>query len=163
MRTIRVKNHLPKISVIIDDDRWTSDNDYDFWCSKIQEISMAVRHNALEFSVLLTNDKEIQNLNLRFRGKDHPTNVLSFYEYSPKDVACGKAKGFLGDIALSYETIVREANEGSLELLNHFSHLMVHSILHLLGFDHVNDRDAKIMEICEIAILKKLGIKNPYD
>lgn len=107
-----------------------------------------------EVSVVLSNDEEVQNLNKTFRHKDSPTNVLSF----PSEI-----REELGDIILGYETVLREAKEDNISLLNHTLHLIIHGFLHLLGYDHEKECDAEIMENMEIEILKALNIKNPYE
>ena len=109
-------------------------------------------------TILLTNDAEIKTFNAQYRAKNKPTNVLSFPD---GDVVDGVTQ--LGDIALAYETITREAAEQGKLLKHHISHLSVHGVLHLLGYDHEADRDAKAMETLEIAILARMGIANPYE
>lgn len=106
-----------------------------------------------EISLVLTNDTEIQELNRAWRGKDKPTNVLSF----PQD-----EDALLGDIILALGVVEREAAEQSKTLTDHTAHLTVHGLLHLLGYDHEEDNEAEEMEALEIAICQKLGIKNPY-
>jgi probable rRNA maturation factor len=109
-------------------------------------------------SLLLGDDAAIATLNARFRGKQGPTNVLSF-----PPVRAGEAEeGFLGDIALAAETIVEEANFQGKRFENHAAHLAVHGFLHLLGYDHRNPADAEAMEARERAILATLGIEDPY-
>ncbi|HWA01284.1 MAG TPA: rRNA maturation RNase YbeY [Caulobacterales bacterium] len=106
-------------------------------------------------SLLLGDDAAITALNREFRGKDEPTNVLSF----PPAPA---AEGFLGDIALAAETIAAEAQFQGKSFSAHASHLAVHGFLHLVGYDHVNDADAEVMEARETAILRSIGIDDPY-
>lgn len=113
-----------------------------------------------EFSLLVCDDARIRELNSEFRAKDKPTNVLSFPQFEPFTVPEGEA--YIGDIALSYDTLVREAEDGGLELASHAIHLIVHSILHLFGYDHLEDAEAEEMEALEAEILATLQIKNPY-
>jgi len=110
-----------------------------------------------EVALLLADDAEIARLNAQFRGKDAPTNVLSF----PAGPGEGDS-GFIGDIALAAETIAREAENQGKSFDNHAAHLVVHGFLHLLGYDHGNDADAEAMEARERAILASLGISDPY-
>ena len=114
-----------------------------------------------EVSVLLTDDAHQQVLNLDWRGKDKPTNVLSF----PGDGAEGLPQGapvLLGDIAVAFETTNLEADEQQKSLAHHFCHLIVHGMLHLLGFDHKTQPQADEMEPLEIKVLEGLGIVSPY-
>jgi probable rRNA maturation factor len=109
-------------------------------------------------SVLLGDDASIAAMNKQFRGKDGPTNVLSFPPMQPGD----GGEGFLGDIALAAETIVEEANFQGKRFENHAAHLVVHGFLHLLGYDHEKPADAESMEARERAILVSIGIEDPY-
>lgn len=113
-----------------------------------------------EVSILLTDDAAMQVLNRNFRGKDKPTNVLSFpgFEELDKDVEVA----MLGDIALGFETLQREAAEQGKALKDHYAHLLLHGFLHLLGYDHEDEDEAKAMEAIEISLLQQLGIGNPY-
>ena len=106
-----------------------------------------------EATIKWCDDHEIRELNHQFRGIDKPTNVLSFPD--------GEA-GYLGDIAISLETIEREAAEQGKDSEDHLVHMVVHGILHLLGYDHENEEEAEAMEALEIIILSNLGIDNPY-
>jgi len=112
-----------------------------------------------EVAVMLTDDDHIRSLNASFRGFDKPTNVLSFPASPP--VRDG-APRMLGDIAIAYQTVRREAEAEAKSFADHLSHLAVHGFLHLLGYDHENDRDAETMEGAERAILARLGIPDPY-
>lgn len=122
-----------------------------------------------EVSVLLTGDQHIQELNGHYRAKDKPTNILSFGSYDqPIDAALymrDVQKGvpvMLGDLILSYHTVLKEIQDQNKLLEHHLRHLIVHGVLHLLGYDHVHDEDARVMEDLEIEILEPFGIVNPY-
>jgi probable rRNA maturation factor len=112
-----------------------------------------------EACVALSDDATVQSLNARFRGKDKPTNVLSFPAVEQLGDAAPRS---LGDIVLAQETIEREAAEQGVAPAHHLQHLVVHGLLHLLGFDHETDAEAEEMEGLEIEVLATLGISNPY-
>ncbi len=120
-------------------------------------------HDKISIVVLLTNDAEVKALNAQYRGKNKPTNVLSFPDGSEEMDTQRKAITNLGDIAMAYETIAREASEQDKALKHHISHLAVHGTLHLLGYDHEQEAEAEAMEQLEIAILARMGIANPYE
>jgi len=107
-----------------------------------------------ELSIALVDDKEIQFLNKKFRGKNKATNVLSFPSNGPAPI--------LGEIILSYETLKKEAEELLIPFKHHLIHMLVHGFLHLQGFDHQTDEDAAIMEKLEVRVLLDLNIDNPY-
>ena len=108
-----------------------------------------------EVTVLLTEDAELKTLNAQFRGKDKPTNVLSF-------PAAAFAAPHLGDVALAFETCAREADEQGKPLSDHLSHLVAHGVLHLLGWDHEADAEAEAMEALERKVMARLGVPDPY-
>ena len=114
-----------------------------------------------EVALALGSDETVRSANNTFRGKDEPTNVLSF---PMPDTQAGSptTPAFIGDIVLAEQTLRREAAERSLPFEHHFVHLVVHGVLHLYGFDHQTDVDAEEMEATEIAVLRRLGIANPY-
>jgi probable rRNA maturation factor len=117
-----------------------------------------------EISVLLTNDDHIKKLNKQYRDKNQATNVLSFPMIKNIKKELEKNKLItLGDITLAYETLERESKSQKKEFKNHLTHLIIHSMLHLLGYKHSNNTEAEIMEYEEASILKKLGIDNPYN
>jgi probable rRNA maturation factor len=111
--------------------------------------------------VILTDDAEQRRLNHTYRGIDAPTNVLSFALSDPTVRASG-APMLLGDVVLAFETVAREAADQNKSLAGHLAHLVVHGVLHLLGFDHPNEAEAAAMEALEVEILKILGVPDPY-
>ena len=120
-----------------------------------------------ELSILLAGNKQMQSLNDKFRKKDKATNVLSFpdveidwrkiVEFTPDSDYM-----YLGDIAFGYEVIALEAKNKLISFQDHFKHLVIHAILHLIGYDHIKDDDAEAMESIEMEILEIIGIKSPY-
>lgn len=111
-----------------------------------------------ELTIRLVNSEESQQLNNQYRGKDKPTNVLSF----PFEVPDGIELNLLGDLIICIEVMKQEAQVQNKALFDHWAHLVIHGCLHLVGFDHISDSEANEMESIEIAILKKLRINNPY-
>jgi probable rRNA maturation factor len=111
-----------------------------------------------ELSIVLTDDAEQQALNRQWRGIDKPTNVLSFPQIAP----FAPVAGLLGDIVLAQETLRREAAELELPFDHHFAHLVVHGFLHILGYDHLTEEEALVMEGLETRVLETLGIPDPY-
>jgi len=112
--------------------------------------------------ITLTDDAEQRALNRTWRGKDAPTNVMAFPAADPSTPPPPGAPLLLGDVVLAFETVRREAAEQDKMLADHLRHLVVHGVLHLLGYDHENAAEAAIMEAREIAILSELGVSNPY-
>lgn len=128
--------------------------------------SLADAAPLVEVAVRLTDDAEVHTLNRDFRGKDKPTNVLSFPQVQ-HDLLEGLANSddgeiLLGDIVLARETCVREAEEKGISIVDHATHLIVHGALHLVGYDHMDDASAAAMEALEVKALASLGIANPY-
>lgn len=111
-----------------------------------------------EVSLVLTDDAEQRDLNREWRGIDKSTNVLSFPQLEP----FAPVQGLVGDIILARETLEREAYEMGIGFSDHFTHLVVHGFLHLLGYDHIEDDEAEEMEGLETRILATLGIADPY-
>jgi probable rRNA maturation factor len=110
-------------------------------------------------SLYLADDSALRALNSRWRGIDKPTNVLSF----PSATAGGLGDAtMLGDIALAYETLAREAENLGVPLADHYRHLVAHGFLHLIGYDHETDAEAERMEALETKILARLGAADPY-
>lgn len=122
---------------------------------------LGLSETATELSILLTDDQEIAVLNTTWREKSSATNVLSF---PAMEIKVGETPGpMLGDIVLAFETIEHEAKLSSIGFNEHLTHLIVHGLLHLLGYDHEEEADAEQMESLEIEILAKLGIGDPYE
>jgi probable rRNA maturation factor len=116
-----------------------------------------------ELAVMLTDDAGIRTLNSNWRGIDKPTNVLSFPALQPTGASReDDAPRMLGDIAIAYQTMRKEADDEQKPFDHHLSHLAVHGFLHLIGYDHETDDDAEAMETLEAEILAQLGIPNPY-
>ena len=115
----------------------------------------AHNQSATELTLLLTHDERLRALNAQFRGIDAPTNVLAF-------PAAATSEAYLGDVALALGVAEREAAKAGIGLCAHALHLTVHGVLHLLGYDHVSLREARIMERLETEILRELGLASPY-
>ncbi|MCB1406296.1 MAG: rRNA maturation RNase YbeY [Rhodobacteraceae bacterium] len=164
-----------QVDIDIDDPRW-ADMGLDAIVLRAGAATLAhLGHDAagFELSVLACDDARIRTLNAQFRGKDSATNVLSWPTWDlsaeapgalPEPPEPGNADDpeALGDMALAYETCLREAAEQNKPPLDHVTHLIVHSVLHLLGYDHETDPDAELMEETERSILAQLGIADPY-
>lgn len=143
------------------------------WEALAERVADAAGHAAPELnnarlltSLLFTSDCEVHSLNREWRGRDKPTNVLSFPMLTRPQVLDLADEGppeMLGDIALAYQTCAREAQEKGVSLEHHAAHLIVHGLLHLVGHDHVDsDEQAEAMEALERLALAKLGIADPY-
>jgi probable rRNA maturation factor len=123
----------------------------------VTEAAAALSTTEAELAIVLTSDSAIRLLNRQWRGIDKATNVLSF----PTKALCGHPP-LIGDIVLAHETIAREAREQGKPFDHHLAHLVVHGYLHLMGYDHQRNEDAKAMEQMERAILRRLAIADPY-
>lgn len=154
--------------------RWSEATDWEALASRAVAAALARTPHAClaegafvsEVSVRFTDDAEVRQLNAAYRGKDKPTNVLSFPMVQP-DLLDAISNGddgeaLLGDIVLAHETVVREAAEKRIDVADHATHLIVHGTLHLLGYDHETDADAEHMESLERDALAGLGIADPY-
>jgi probable rRNA maturation factor len=157
---------LPIIEVLVVADCWQGEPDAEAVIHRAIEIAAEIADTdagEAELAVMLTDDSGIRTLNSNWRGIDKPTNVLSFPALQPA-VSGGPddAPRMLGDIAIAYETMRKEASDEQKPFDHHLSHLAVHGFLHLIGHDHENDADAEIMEALETQILAQLGIPDPY-
>ncbi len=121
-------------------------------------LTTARRNGPAELSIRIVGAREGRSLNRHYRGKDYATNVLSF----PVELPHGVTSPLLGDLVICAPVVTREAREQHKPVHDHYAHLTVHGVLHLLGYDHVVDRDALRMESLEVRILDTLGIANPY-
>ncbi|WP_372611261.1 rRNA maturation RNase YbeY [Aquicoccus sp.] len=164
------------IDLIIEDDRWSA-TALDRLAPRAARATLThlgLDPDAHEVSLLACDDARIATLNADFRDKPQPTNVLS---WPATDLAAPEdgdspawpdpdphdpEAGFLGDIAIAYDTCMREAAEQDKSPDDHVTHLVIHAILHCLGYDHQRDRDATLMEGLEVEILGKLGLPDPY-
>ena len=111
-------------------------------------------------SILLTDDKKMSGLNKLYRNKAGPKNVLSFTNEKKHS---NSKNIILGDIALSFTTVLKESTQSKISFINHVKHLLIHGCLHLIGFDHETAIEAQKMEVLEVNILRKLGVPNPYN
>jgi probable rRNA maturation factor len=149
---------------------WPSPPDWeamaDRAASALARIAPELANPRLSASLLFADDAEVRQLNAEWRGKDKPTNVLSFPMLKREELLTLPPEGppeLLGDIALALETCIREAAEKGISLDHHAAHLIVHGLLHLAGYDHeTGPEDAAIMEALEIKALALLGIADPY-
>ncbi|HIP23176.1 MAG TPA: rRNA maturation RNase YbeY [Rhodobacteraceae bacterium] len=148
------------IEVILEDDRWEAVG-LEALCGPAERVALAVTRrvpDGFEIALMGCDDARIAALNKDFRGKETATNVLSW----PRSKTPPIAGGELGDIAIAFETCQQEAKEKGISVHDHVTHLVIHGILHLLGYDHILDQDAEEMEALEIKALAKLGVSNPY-
>lgn len=116
-------------------------------------------NKSFELTIRIVDNNESQALNLQYRNKDKPTNVLSF----PFEVPEGIELDLLGDLVIAADVVKIEAQEQNKQLQAHWAHMVTHGCLHLLGFDHISDDEAEEMEALEIVKLANLGFKNPYN
>lgn len=165
---------MQNIDIEIEDPRWQTIG-FDMFAPKVLVAALndlGVAAEVAELSILACDDARISTLNADFRGKPTPTNVLSWpAEERAAQVAGGTPDAptpgpdglvELGDIAISFDTCLKEAQAAGIPTQDHVTHLLVHGVLHLLGYDHILDPDAERMEHLEAKILGNLGIANPY-
>ena len=156
------------------DEEWDSSSSWDELVRRAAEAAiaesafpqLATGDRPVELSVRLTGDNQVRELNAEWRGKDRPTNVLSFPLAETRDLQDANVAGpelLLGDIVLAHGVCKAEAAEKRLTVEQHATHLIVHGTLHLLGYDHLADDQAADMEAREVRALDRLGIGNPYE
>ena len=155
------KTRALKIDMLVESELWKKTDDVRPTVRRaVTEAAAMLSTSGSELAIVLTDDSTIRALNREWRGKDAPTNVLSFAAAEG-----GKGRGaapLLGDIVIAYETTAREARAGKLPFRHHLAHLAVHGFLHLVGHDHATDTEAEAMEALEIAVLARLDIPDPY-
>ncbi len=163
------------LEVAIDsDEEWDSSSGWEALVRSAAEAAvaesafpqLATAKRPVELSVRLTSDSEVQALNCQWRGKDKPTNVLSFPMLDAEDLSTANVAGpelLLGDIVLARGVCMAEAADKGIEVEDHAAHLIVHGTLHLLGYDHQEDGDATDMEAREVRALRRIGIADPYE
>jgi probable rRNA maturation factor len=157
------------IQIAVEADGWPDEDALDALASRVlgaaetflkTEEGQPFPGEQTELSLVFADDETIQGINAEWRGKDKPTNVLSFPAYP---LTPGKMPGpMLGDIIIARETVEREAVELDKSFEDHLTHLMVHGFLHLFGYDHIETDDAEEMEALETRILAQLGLSDPY-
>jgi probable rRNA maturation factor len=152
-----------EIDVAVEADVWSRLDDAEALARRAVEAALKVAPDApagpVGIALLLADDAAVRELNRAWRGQDKPTNVLSFPAAAPPGAP---APHPLGDVVLAYETVAREAEIEGKVLADHATHLIVHGVLHLLGYDHETEAGAEVMETLEIRILARLGIADPY-
>ncbi len=152
------------------EDLWPETTDWAMLAARaagaLAAVAPEIAKDCLSASLLMTSDAEVQVLNAEWRGKDKPTNVLSFPMLAREDLLELPDDGppeLLGDIAMAFETCQREAADKGITLEDHASHLLIHGLLHLAGLDHeISPQDARKMEELEIKALALIGIADPY-
>ena len=153
------------VSIEVEDESWSALPDLEKLAQKSVAAALAgagIASDGCAVALLFTDDAAIADINAEWRGKDKPTNVLSFPAPENMPVPEGESHP-LGDVALAHGVIAREAAEQGKTLRDHTVHLIVHGVLHLLGYDHETDDEAEEMERLETCILKGLGISDPYE
>ena len=166
------------LNLVLDDEVWGRKiPEVESWANKVFATALDFlsvndlgfegwNNKPVSIALSLSNNDEVQKLNREFRGKDKPTNVLSFANIDDEafeDEFLNEDVVDLGNIIMALETLEDEAGVKNISLENHFAHLLVHGILHLFGYDHIEDDEADEMEGIEIDILGKLGVANPYE
>lgn len=131
--------------------------DYDQFQFWLNQVAVKLKTSGTVCIKVVDTD-ESQDLNHTYRGKDQPTNVLSFPSEIPDFVESTE----LGDLAICAAVVIQEAKEQQKPVTDHWAHMSIHGLLHLLGFDHIDDKDAEKMEALEIELLSFLQIKSPY-
>ena len=159
-----------EIQISIEAPGWPEPGELEALCDRViataagylkQHAGQSFPASGCELSLLFADDPAVRAINSRWRGKDKPTNVLSF---PAMPMEPGQMPGpMLGDVLFACETVAREAQAMDISFDNHLTHLLVHGFLHLLGYDHIDDDDAEAMESLETRILAALDLSDPYE
>jgi probable rRNA maturation factor len=165
-RHTMIYSALPATEILIVAECWRAEADAEAIIHRAIETAAEIvdtETGDAELAIMLTDDAGIRTLNANWRGIDKPTNVLSFPALQPTGPSSpDDAPRMLGDIAIAYETVRREADDELKPFGHHLSHLAIHGFLHLIGYDHETDEEAGEMENLEREILARLGIPDPY-
>lgn len=156
----------PDLTVAVEDDRWKAlFPEAEAALAPFVRAALAAGTapaGPVELGVVLTDDATVHRLNRDYRGQDKPTNVLSFALSEGEATPEPGGPAMLGDVVLAYDTVAREAEERGERAQDHACHLVVHGVLHLLGYDHATDAEAETMERLEAAVLARFGLADPY-
>ena len=129
--------------------------------STIRKVIRATKTQRNGLTIRLSNDKDIKVFNLKWKGINKPTNILSFLNYDNL-LSFENNMIYLGDIIISYDTLLKEVKSKKIDFKDHLSHILIHGILHLKGYTHDKEEDTRLMQNEEKRLLKNLNIKNPY-
>jgi probable rRNA maturation factor len=149
------------LDLVIEEESWGAVHDLELMAEQAVAAALPDGERSKIVTLLFSDDATMQDLNRDWRGLDKPTNVLSFPASEDQVTPPGEL-ALLGDIVLGYETCAQEASQAGKPLREHTCHLIIHGVLHLLGYDHIDDKDAEVMEAAEVKILNSLGLSNPY-
>jgi probable rRNA maturation factor len=148
---IDIQNELPTIPFSTDHlQRWA-------------QLALETNVQDAELTIRLIKSDEMCHLNNQYRHKNNPTNVLSFPSELPKEILAQLEVPFIGDIIICPEVLLQESIDQNKDLEFHWAHIVIHGVLHLLGYDHIDETDAKTMQTLEIQILEKFHFPNPYE
>jgi probable rRNA maturation factor len=156
-----------QLELVEDDGDWQAFGDIDDLVAAAQRVLADARElpagGPASIAVALSSDAVVRRLNATYRGKDAPTNVLSFPAAgTASSGGAADSPRALGDVVLAVETVLAEAAAAGIPPAHHFQHLLIHGVLHLIGYDHLTDAEAEAMEALETALLARLGIADPY-